>query len=148
MERQPYHGKSYVFRAGTSQPLVAAQTAMGIIRLGVTTIDFTRTTGAVVEMLPEFNGGAHGDPCNFCEIDTVGDFSIPANAVSATISGFFGNSVLSNSAGVDVCLGSGVPCAAVPAPLNVALLGGVLALFHLTRRANGRGRRCTSARVG
>jgi hypothetical protein len=135
---------------GTSQPLVAAQTGAGIIRLGVTTIDFLTTTGAVVESLPEFSGLAgHPDPCNFCEIDTVGTFSIPANAVSATVSGFFGNSVVPNSAGVDVCLGSGVPCAATvpapplgaPTPLNLALLGGVFGLFYLTRRADGRGRR-------
>ena len=72
---------------GTTQPLVAAQTSMTTIRLGVTTIDFATTTGPVVEMLPEFSGGIHSDPCNFCEIDIVGDFLIPANATSATISG-------------------------------------------------------------
>jgi hypothetical protein len=101
---------------GTSQPLVAAQTNLGIIRLGVTTIDFTTTTGPVIETLPQFSGLAnHPAPCNFCEIDTVGTFSIPANAMSAVISGFFGNSVVPNSAAVDVCLGSGAPCALTPA---------------------------------
>ena len=44
------------FGLGTSQPLVAAQTAMGLIRLGVTTIDFTTATGAVIETCPSSVG--------------------------------------------------------------------------------------------
>jgi hypothetical protein len=126
---------------GTTQPLVAAQTSETIIRLGVTTIDFTTSGAPVIETLPEFSGGTQSDPCNFCEIDTVGTFSIPANAVSATISGFFGNSVVSNSAGVDVCLGSGAPCAlaSVPAPsLGSGLSGLTVALFLLTGWATAR----------
>jgi len=120
---------------GTSQPLVAGQTNLGLIRLGVTTIDFTTATGAVIETLPEFSGPDH-NPCNFCEIDTVGTFSIPANAVSATISGFFGNSAAPSSGAVDVCLGAGVPCAlaAVPEPSSLALLGAALAGLSVTWR--------------
>jgi hypothetical protein len=121
---------------GTSQPLVAAQTNPGLIRLGVTTIDFTTATGAVIESLPEFSGLNQNPPCNFCEIDTVGTFSIPTNAVSATISGFFGNSAAPSSAAVDVCAGSGVPCdpAAVPEPSSLALLGASLAGLGMTWR--------------
>ena len=120
---------------GTSQPLVAGQTNLGLIRLGVTTIDFTTATGAVIETLPEFSGPDH-NPCNFCEIDTVGTFSIPANAVSANISGFFGNSAAPSSGAVDVCLGAGVPCAlaAVPEPSSLALLGAALAGLSVTWR--------------
>ena len=44
------------FGLGTSQPLVAAQTATGLIRLGVTTIDFTTATGAVIETCPSSVG--------------------------------------------------------------------------------------------
>jgi hypothetical protein len=99
---------------GTTQPFVAAQTSQFISRLGATTITFHTTTDPVTESLNEFNGGTHSDPCNFCEIDTVGDFTIPANATDATISGTFGNSVTDTSAGVNLCLGSGPPCAPTP----------------------------------
>jgi hypothetical protein len=82
--------------------------------LGGTAITFNTTTGLITETLPQFNGlASHNDPCNFCEIDTVGTFSIPANAIDATISGAFGNSIVPNSAGVDVCLGAGPPCGPV-----------------------------------
>src|SRR3954447_9695438 len=89
---------------GTNQPLIAAQTSEFTIRLGETTITFSTPGGPVIETLPEFSGsGLHNDPCNLCEIDTVGTFFIPADATSAVISGFFGNSIVSNSAGVNVC---------------------------------------------
>ncbi len=101
---------------GATQPFIAAQTSRSIIRLGATTISFTTPDGSVSENLPEFSGGLHGDPCNFCEIDTVGNFSIPADATAATISGTFGNSIVPNSAGANLCLGAGAPCAAAPPP--------------------------------
>jgi hypothetical protein len=86
---------------------VAGQTAESIIRLGVTTITFTTPGGPVVQTLGEFNGGDHSDPCNFCEVDTVGTFMVPSNATGATISGTFGNSQIPNSAGVNLYLGNG-----------------------------------------
>ena len=75
--------------------------------LGVTTIVFATTGASVTETLPKFSGSYHSDPCDFCEIDIVGMFSIPSNATGATISGTFGNSCNSTSAGVDVCIRSG-----------------------------------------
>jgi hypothetical protein len=115
---------------GSTVPLVAAQTSEFVIRLGVTSIVFSTTTGPVVEVLGEFNGvGNHPDPCNFCEIDSVGNFTIPVNATGATISGTFGNSSVDTSAGVNVCLGTGAPCAAAstaPEPATFGLLGMLL----------------------
>ena len=117
---------------GTNVPLVAAQTACCVIRLGVTTIVFDTTTGPVTESLPEFSGGGHNDPCNFCEVDTVGTFAIPANALDATISGIFGNSLSSSTAGVNVYLG---PFSVTPEPGTIVMLGtGVLGLAGMLRR--------------
>ena len=109
------------FGLGSSVPLIVAETSGNFIRLGVTTFTSATSGGPVTETVGEFNGlGSHSDPCNLCEIDTVGSFLIPANANGvATISGFFGNSVVPNSAGENVCLGSGPgPCAlsSVPEP--------------------------------
>jgi hypothetical protein len=123
---------------GSNVPLTAAQTSAFFIRLGVTTFSFDTTTGAVTETLGEFNGNSQVDPCNFCEIDTVGTFFIPANALDGTISGTFGNSVVPNSAGVNVCLGSGPPCApgaTVPEPRMIGfLVAGFLGIVLTVRR--------------
>jgi hypothetical protein len=110
---------------GTRQPFVAAQTSRDIIRLGVTNIVFNTTSIPVNEEVAQFNGSPHPtDPCNFCEVDTVGFFSIPSNALSAVISGTFGNSVVPNSAGVDLFLGP-FPTA-VPGPIAGAGLPGLI----------------------
>jgi hypothetical protein len=94
---------------GSTVPFVAAQTAQYVIRLGVTTIRFDTPGGSIVATLPEFNGTLHNDPCNFCEVDTVGTFAIPASATSATISGTFGNSQVPNSSGVNLYARFGCP---------------------------------------
>jgi hypothetical protein len=54
----------------------------------------------------------------------VGSFSIPSNALSAVISGTFGNTVAPNSAGVDLFLGPFT--AAVPGPIAGAGLPGLI----------------------
>jgi hypothetical protein len=86
-------------------------------------ITFTTTGSPVTEMLGEFNGSFHLNPCHFCEVDTVGSFSIPSNALSAVISGTFGNSVVPNSAGVDLFLGHP---SAVPGPIEGGGLPGLI----------------------
>jgi len=112
---------------GSTVPFIAAQTAEYVIQLGVTTITFTTGTGSVVDTIPQFTGGFNSDPCNLCEIDTVGSFLIPANATAATISGTFGNTDSPNSGGVNLCVGSGPgPCSlapSVPEPATSLLLG-------------------------
>src|SRR5215213_1003704 len=105
---------------GATVPFIAAQTSQYFIRLGVTTITFTTPAGSVVRTLPELNGNLHYDPCNFCEIDTVGTFDIPGNATSATISGTFGNSQVPNSSGVNLYIGFGC---AVPTGETTAFNG-------------------------
>ena len=128
---------------GSTVPLVAAQTSEFVIRLGATTMTFSTTTGPVTESLAEFSGSFHTDPCDFCEIDTVGTFFIPTNATGATISGTFGNSLSPTSAGLNVCLNDGPPCASssVPEPrmmgfLITALLGIVFASARRAKLGN------------
>jgi hypothetical protein len=109
---------------GTTQPFVAAQTSEFVTRLGATTITFDTTSGPMTEALSQFNGlASHSDPCNFCEIDTVGNFSIPSNATDAKISGTFGNGTVPNSAGVNLCLGAGIPCAPSPNDFSASFQG-------------------------
>jgi hypothetical protein len=109
--------------SGTSHPFVTAQTSSDSVRLGATTITFSTTSIPVSETLAEFSGSSHGDPCNFCEVETVGSFFIPSNALSAVISGTFGNTVTPNSAGVDLFLGQFTP---VPGPIAGAGLPGLI----------------------
>jgi hypothetical protein len=93
-------------------------------------------------MSPAFAGSVHGGACNFCEVDIVGSFLIPSNAIDANISGKFGDDVISpSSAGVNLCLGSGTPCAAVTGivePASLTLLSAAfigLGLVRLWRKA-------------
>jgi hypothetical protein len=115
---------------GTSVNFIAAQTSQFTIRLGTTTMTFITSSGPVIDTLPEFSGfGDTPDPGPF-ETDIVGQFSIPSNAISAMISGTFGNSVNGSSAGVNLCLGDG-PCGSSSTPpLPAAVpLPGALPLF-------------------
>jgi hypothetical protein len=83
-------------------------------------MDFTTLSGPVIETLGEFNGSAHSSLPY--ETATVGTFLIPANALSAVISGTYGNSTVPNSAAVNLCLGSGGVCGSVATtPLPAAL---------------------------
>ena len=98
-----------LYSLGGQALLEADQTSPYVIRLGATTLTFATPSGSLVEQLPEFSGGYHVGPCSVCENDTVGTFSIPGNATSATIAGTFGNSVVYNSSGVNVLLVSSAP---------------------------------------
>jgi hypothetical protein len=91
----------------TDVDFVATQTSESVIRLGVTTADFTTSGGPVVETLGEYSGGDFSDPGPYQPPTVVGTFLIPDDATGLTISGTFGNSAVSTSAGVNVCLGSG-----------------------------------------
>jgi hypothetical protein len=116
---------------GTNVNLIAQQTSEAVIRLGATTMTFITTGSPITQTLSEFSGGYHLDPGPY-ETDTVGFFSIPSNALSAQISGTFGNSGSSSSAGVNVYLG------AVPEPETYAMLLAGLGLigFIAYRRKN------------
>ena len=126
---------------GTNQPLVATQTAEYVIRLGITTADFTVSGGPdVIEMLGEYNGNYHADPGPYDPPTTVGLFSIPGSATGLTISGVFGNSAVDSSAGVNVCLGSGscgasvVPEASTWSMMLIAFGGFGLIGYRASRR--------------
>jgi hypothetical protein len=110
---------------GSTQDEIATQTAQFVIRLGITTFNFTTLSGPVVESIGEFNGpGSFNDPGPFPSGLLVGTFFIPLDAIALTVSGTFGNSVIDSSSGVNVCLGDG-PCGAVgavPEPSTWAML--------------------------
>jgi hypothetical protein len=59
-----------------------------------------------IQTIGEYSGNYHLDPGPYDPLTVVGTFNILAGDASATISGFFGNSVVPNSSGVDVYLGS------------------------------------------
>lgn len=136
---------------GSSSSLIVGQTSEYVIRLSPSTIDFTTTTGPHVESLSAFNDGPgtgtgpsnyYLDPCpsHYCEVDTVGTFTIPSNASSAVISGDFGNSYVPNSAGVCLYVGGLGSCTAnsksfgVPEPASAGMLLGALGAFGALRR--------------
>jgi hypothetical protein len=106
---------------------IAVQTSGDYIRLGVTTITFTTSGSPVTETLAEFSGSLHEFPGPY-ETATVGSFSIPGSAVSAVISGQFGNSISSASAGVNLCLGDG-PCTGSVSTVSTVPLPAALPLF-------------------
>jgi MYXO-CTERM domain-containing protein len=109
---------------GSIESEIATQTSQFTIRLGVTTFDFTTPGGPVFETIGQYNGGYIPDPGPFPSGLLVGTFSIPSDATGLTVFGTFGNSSYPNSAGTNVCLGSGA-CAsvsAVPLPSTWAML--------------------------
>ena len=59
-----------------------------------------------IQTLPEYNGGYYVDPGPYQPPTVVGQFDILSGDASATISGTFGNSIVSSSAGVDLYLGN------------------------------------------
>jgi PEP-CTERM motif len=106
---------------GTNEAFTAEQTSIIGIRLGVTSITFTTTGAPVTESLPQFSGGNHFT--GPFETDIVGSFFIPNNAISAVLSGTFGNTVNPNSSGVDLFFGptTGLTTA-VPEPSTWAMI--------------------------
>jgi len=128
----------------TTIPFIVEQNSKFHIRLGVTTIVFDTSGGPVTETLGEFSGiGVYTtDPCPtslpYCETDTIGTFTVPDGATSATISGAFGNSVNGSTAGECLYLGAEGSCSlppTVPEPTCIVLLGtGLLGLAYKMRR--------------
>jgi hypothetical protein len=123
---------------GSDTPFIVAQDACCTIRLGVTTITFDTPGGPVTETADEFNGFSnHNDPCNLCEVDTVASFFIPADATAAVISGAFGNSIVPDTAGLNLYLG-GLPAVPEPATWTMMLVG-FGAMGAAMRRSRSRG---------
>jgi hypothetical protein len=116
---------------GKDVSLVAFQTNVYTVQLGVTQMVFGTPTGSVTESLPEFTGAQHDVCASICDIETVGAFAIPTTATTAMISGTFGNSTVDSSAPVNVYLQS----APVPLPASAWLLvSGALGLLAMSKR--------------
>jgi hypothetical protein len=124
---------------GTNEAFTAEQTSPIGIRLGVTSITFTTSGAPVTESLPQFSGGDHFT--GPFETDVVGSFFIPNNAISAVLSGTFGNTVNPNSSGVDLFFGPTIGItSAVPEPSSWAMLIlGFCSVGFLAYRRKSRG---------
>jgi hypothetical protein len=67
------------------------------------TLSFCHSISASVITLPEYNGMEHESGFPIAAV-TIGTFNVPTNIDSATISGTFGNSLTTATAGVDLFL--------------------------------------------
>ena len=77
---------------GPVAPLIVAQMSEYTMHLGETTMTFTTPGGPVSETVNGLDTFEFLlNPCNFCLVDTLGAFVIPADATSATLFGLYGD---------------------------------------------------------
>jgi hypothetical protein len=119
---------------GTTQALYSLQFGCCTIRLGSLEAVFQTPGGPVTETAPEYNGtGTDG-------LFIVTDYTIPADATSAVISGTFGNSTVPNTSLENLYFGVVIDSVSVPEPATWAMmlfgLGGLGGVMRARRRAD------------